>query len=80
MSLFRRVFCNSLEDPFTKEEISQALKEADGDKAPSPDGFSFTLVKSFYHIFEANMISLFHRFHSSEEFDRKFSESFLSLF
>ena len=29
-----------VEEPFTKEEVFAALSELNGDKAPSPDGFS----------------------------------------
>ena len=31
---------------FEEEEVSKALKECDGDKAPSPDGFDFSFIKA----------------------------------
>ena len=35
----------SLEKEFTKEEVTQVLREMEGDKAPSPDGFTM----AFFH-------------------------------
>ena len=36
---------SSLEKEFTKEEVTQVLREMEGDKAPSPDGFTM----AFFH-------------------------------
>ena len=33
----------SLEKEFSKEEVTQVLREMEGDKAPSPDGFTIAL-------------------------------------
>ena len=35
----------SLEKEFTKEEVTQVLREMEGDKVPSPDGFTM----AFFH-------------------------------
>lgn len=39
----------------------------------------FKFGKFFWHILKADTIALFHNFHSSGEFDPKFSESFIYL-
>lgn len=70
---------SSLERPFTEEEIFSTLKDIDGDKAPGPYGFSFKLVQSYWHVLKADILGLFHSFHSTGEFDPRFSESFISL-
>lgn len=38
---------SALEIPFSKEKIFQSLKDANSDKAPCPDGFSFRFAQSF---------------------------------
>lgn len=55
---------SSLEFPFTKFEIFEALREFDGDKAPGPDGLSFNFVKSYWHILKADMLVIFQAFRS----------------
>ena len=40
----------SLEKEFTKEEVTQVLREMEGDKAPSPDGFTIAFLDRRAHV------------------------------
>lgn len=68
-----------LESLFSKEEIFQALMDAEDDNALKPNGILFRFVKSFQQIFKGELVSLFQFFHLSIEFDCSFLESFISL-
>lgn len=69
----------SLEAPFTEENIFSSLKEVDGDKAPGPDGFSFSFIKTYWHLFKPEMLALFNTFHTYGEFNSRHSEFFIAL-
>lgn len=70
---------SSLKTPFNEDEILFALRDADGDKAPSPNRFSFGFFKIYWHVFKSEVLTLFNSFHTTGEFDLRFSESFISL-
>lgn len=55
-----------------------ALKEADGNKAPGPNGFPFKFMQTFWDVIKRDLLGLFHSFHEYAEFDYHFSESFIS--
>lgn len=42
-----RVELESLEMPFSEEEVHRELMDADGGRAPSPDGFTFKFAQHF---------------------------------
>lgn len=60
---------SDLQIPFLEEEILRALKDSDGDKASSPDGFSFKFAQSFLGVFKSDLLSLFQKFYSDADFD-----------
>lgn len=63
-SLASEVF-NSLETPFTEDEIFQVLKDVDGDKAPGPDDFPLKFLRCSWDTFKDELVGLFHAFHAS---------------
>lgn len=69
----------NIELPFSEEEILQSLKDADGDRALGPNGFSFKFAQSFWNTFKGDLVGLFQTFYFDAEFDHRFSESFISL-
>ena len=47
-----------LEREFEKEEIIEALKEAEGDKAPGPDGFTIAFFQKCWSVLEGEALCL----------------------
>lgn len=47
---------------FTEEEVTDALAQTLGDKAPSPDGFTFNSYKSCWIIIKADVMIIFKSF------------------
>lgn len=41
--------CKWIQKPFTEEEVVDAHKQFDGDKAPAPDGFNMSVKKRLDH-------------------------------
>lgn len=39
-----------LENPFSGEEVWEAIQSCDGSKAPGPDGFNLEFIKQFWSI------------------------------
>ena len=53
-----------LEREFGKEEIIETLKEAKGDKAPRPDGFTMAFFQKCWSVLEGDVMAFFKDFHS----------------
>ena len=51
----------SLERKFDREEIIVALWEAEGDKAPSPDGFTIAFFQKCWCVIEEDIMAFFCR-------------------
>ena len=54
----------SLEREFEKEEILEAFMEVEGDKAPSPDGFTMAFFQKCWSVLEQDIMAFFADFHS----------------
>ena len=57
----------------------QVLQEMEGDKAPSPDGFTMAFFQKCWNVVEKDVMAFFDHFHTSSEFERSLNASFLSL-
>ena len=68
-----------LERDFSKEEVVKVLHEMEGDKAPSPDGFTMAFFQKYWSVVEVDVMVFFDHFHRSSEFERSLNASFLSL-
>ena len=55
---------STLEREFEKEEIIEALKEAEGDKAPGPDGFTMAFYQKCWRVLEGDVLAFFKDFHN----------------
>ncbi len=49
---------------FTEEEVLQALNFMNGDKAPSPDGFTIPFFQKFWSVVRGDIMNFFHYFHA----------------
>lgn len=52
---------------------------ADGNKEPSPDGFTFKVGQMFWMDFRREILSLFDQFFETGDFDHQFYSSFTGL-
>ena len=69
----------SLEREFDREEIIVALREAEGDKAPSPDGFTIAFFQKCWCVIEEDVMAFFANFHSQCIFEKFLNATFLCL-
>lgn len=70
---------DKLVEPFTREEVLNAIKECDGSRAPGPDGFNFNFIKRFWTLLEKDFMDLMHQFHSDGFIHKGMSSSFITL-
>jgi len=49
---------NMLCAPFEEETVRRAVWECDGTKYPSPDGFNFNFIKSFWNVLKSDICKL----------------------
>ena len=62
-----------------KEEIIVALREAEGDKAPSPDGFTMAFFQKCWCVIERDVLAFFADFHRQCIFEKPLNATFLCL-
>jgi hypothetical protein len=53
-----------LDDPFTEEEVKQAIMEMPSDKAPGLDGFNGKLFKACWDIIKCDVMAVVQKFSS----------------
>ena len=68
-----------LELPFIKEEIHSALMEMNGNKAPSPDGFTVTFWQARWEFVNEEIVDLFKEFYDQRSFAKSLNTIFLVL-
>ena len=68
-----------LEREFEKEEIIEALKEGEGDKAPRPDGFTMAFFQKCWSVLEGDILAFFKDFHRQCVFEKSLNATFLCL-
>ncbi|XP_058746296.1 uncharacterized protein LOC131619189 [Vicia villosa] len=69
----------SLESPFNKEEIKEAVWNCDGSKSPGPDGFTLFFVKNCWYFLKEDLMACFKEFFSGGSISKSITSSFLSL-
>lgn len=69
----------SLEVPFSHEEIKRAVWECGGDRAPGPDGFTFAFFKHFWAIIEQDVIRFVEEFYVNAHIPKGCNPSFIAL-
>ncbi|XVF73335.1 hypothetical protein PTKIN_Ptkin12aG0193100 [Pterospermum kingtungense] len=68
-----------LEKPFSEEEVWEAVRNCDGNKAPGPDGFNFEFIKNHWEMLKDDIMNMMCNLHSSGEIDALINKSFITL-
>lgn len=64
---------------FSEEEVLIALKSCNGDKAPSPDGFTMRFLLECWEVVKGEVMGTFHAFHSRGSFEKSLNATFIAL-
>lgn len=73
-SLFKKLSFEDacfLDQPFTFEEIKEAVWSCGGEKSSGPDGFTFKLIKHFWDVIGNDIISLVKEFEKSNIYSKR---------
>lgn len=65
--------------PFLEEEIWKVVKESDGNKAPSPDGFNLSCFQKCWRVFKKDILKFFKEFYDNECLAKGINSSFITL-
>ncbi|CAM8969112.1 unnamed protein product [Rhodiola kirilowii] len=68
-----------LERSIDEEEIQQALRECDGNKAPGPDGFNMNFYKKHWHIVGEEVRGFIKEFCENGRLSKGINKTFLAL-
>ncbi|MFS7999333.1 putative RNA-directed DNA polymerase [Helianthus anomalus] len=68
-----------LENPFSVEEIKEAVWECEGERAPGPDGFNFKFIKRCWVGLRDDMVRLFNKFYEEGSINKSCTSSFIAL-
>jgi hypothetical protein len=68
-----------LERPFDKEEVTQVLKDLEGDKAPGPDGFTMAFFHHCWHVIQDDVMGFFEEVYEHGKFESSLNATFLAL-
>ncbi|XP_028089237.1 uncharacterized protein LOC114289668 [Camellia sinensis] len=68
-----------LEAEFSEVEISRALKQCEGNKAPGSDGFNLMLFKNCWQIVKGDVIHFMKDFHKNSKLVHGINSSFVAL-
>jgi hypothetical protein len=55
------------------------VKALNGDKAPSPDGFSLAFFQTYWEVLKEDFMNVFHEFHARGEFEKTLDATFIAL-
>ena len=68
-----------LDRRFEQEEVLQAVKELEGDKTPSPDGFSLAFFHHCWGVVERDVLAMFEEFYQHSKFEKYLNATFIVL-
>ncbi|KAG5599567.1 hypothetical protein H5410_030937 [Solanum commersonii] len=68
-----------LQRPFTETEVLQTIQQCDGDKAPSPDGYTLKFFKACWEILKEDLMQTIHNFHQKGVFEKCFNATLVAL-
>ena len=68
-----------LERPFDEEEVFGGINSFNGDKVPSPNGYSMAFFQSYWSILKKEVMEVFQNFHTQALFEKSLNASFLAL-
>ncbi|RVW72592.1 Transposon TX1 uncharacterized 149 kDa protein [Vitis vinifera] len=70
---------DTLELPFTEEEVHSAIRGMNGDKAPGPDGFTGAFWQFCWEFVKEEVMEMFKEFHEHKTFLKSLNATFLVL-
>ena len=70
---------DTLELPFTEDEVHSALMDMNGDKAPGPDGFMVAFWQCCWEFVKEEVLEMFKEFHEQNAFLKSLNNTFLVL-
>jgi hypothetical protein len=65
--------------PFTREEIDQVVKQMPGDRAPGPDGFNGSFLKSCWHLIKEDFYKVCMDFYEGNLDLKSLNSGFITL-
>ena len=68
-----------LEWRFEREEILRVVKELEGDKAPSPYGFTMAFYHHCWGVVERDVLAVFEEFYQHSKFEKSLNATFIAL-
>jgi hypothetical protein len=71
--------CIWLERVFEEQEVWEVVREMNGDKALSADGFSMAFFQKYWAVLKQDIMAVFSEFHNSCQFERSLNATFVSL-
>lgn len=69
----------NLTEPFTMEEIKEAVWSCESSKSPGPDGFNFLFIKECWNTVKEEILELMKQFHTNGKIPKAFIASFVAL-
>jgi hypothetical protein len=66
-------------EPFTNDEIDQAIKEMPSERAPGPDGFNMQFIMKCWHIIKSDFYQLRHDFFNEAVSLQAINSPFITL-
>lgn len=70
---------SEIEEPFTIDEIMRAVWACGGDKAPRPDGFTFSFIKRYWEILQHDIVKFVKYFERYGKLERGCNSSFINI-
>jgi hypothetical protein len=60
-------------------EVWEVVRDLNGDKAPSPDGFTMAFFQKCWVVLKQDIMAVFSKFHNRRQFEKSFNAAFISL-
>lgn len=70
---------SALDSEFSLEEITAAVWDCEGDKAPGPDGLNFAFIKKFWSLLKADFLKMFTDFYINGTVSEGCFSAFIAL-
>ena len=68
-----------LERRLEQQKFLRVVKEMEGDKAPSPNGFSLTFHHHCWGVVERDVLAVFEEFYQHSKFEKSLNATFIAL-
>lgn len=79
VSISRTKVVEVLEPELTMDEVWEAIKECDGNKAPGPDGFNMICIQKCWKIMKGDVFQFIQEFYKNSKLVKGINSSFITL-